>query len=92
MSLTAAGPHFDRSQLTCPNSQAAGAHHDGHGWGMPPWHRSDRANFPTPPGLVADELAILLTSVGGVRKTRDLEQERRHTCARRASAAVGDTS
>lgn len=90
MSVTAAGPHFDRSQLTCPNSQTGNAYQDGHGWGTPPGYCSDRANSPAPPGLVADEPVIPVMSVGGARKTTDLKQERRHTRARRASAVLGD--
>jgi hypothetical protein len=74
-----------------PNSQAAGAHQDGHGWGTPPWYHSDRASVPAPPGLVTDEPMILVMSFGGARKTTDLEQERRHTRALRVAAALGDT-
>jgi len=47
--------------------------------------------FRQPPGLVTDEPMILVMSFGGARKTTDLEQERRHTRALRAAAALGDT-
>lgn len=80
----------DRSKLTCPHRWADGADADGHGWEVP-WYRPDRANVPALPGLVADEPVTLPKCVGGTGKTTALEQERRHTRARRASAALGDT-